>query len=575
MGKETTAQKKMNELRQQAEKLLEKKAGKRVMSTDDMFKLSHELAVHQIELEMQAEELQQAQIELEKSRDKYIELFDFAPLGYFTLNKNNIIIEANLTAAKLLDMERRNLIRSKFTKFIAPESQDIFYSVYRKDFEPGGKRGCEIYMRRKDGTRFAASLEGVTRPDEEGHLTRRLIIVTDITERKRIEDSLSRSEEQFRNIFEKSPIGIGLCDDNGLLITCNQACLDVFGITDINEMRGFQFFKDLNITDDAKAILRRREIVKYEFSYDFKKVKKAKLYKTAKSGIIQLDIVVSPLFAAGQKIIGYLVHVQDITERKKAQDYVFKARDELEVQVKQRTARLERSIKELRLLASRLTLAEEHERRRIAKIFHDTFGQRMSLCSIQLGRLIRISTSDDFTQRLKEIQDNVKGILSETRQFIFEVSPAVLYDFGLEVALERLAAVFEQKHNILIYYKDDGKSKHLDEDIRVMLFQMTRELLMNVVKHAKAHRIEVSTIRRGRTIRITVQDDGVGFDKKILKTKGSEGMGLFSIGERITQVGGSAEVKSKIGGGTVITLAAPLKQKSVKNTISPITNLEP
>jgi PAS domain S-box-containing protein len=574
MGKETTAQKKMNELRQQAEKLLEKKAGKRVMSTDDMFKLSHELAVHQIELEMQAEELQQAQIELEKSRDKYIELFDFAPLGYFTLNKNNIIIEANLTAAKLLDMERRNLIRSKFTKFIAPESQDIFYSVYRKDFEPGGKRGCEIYMRRKDGTYFAASLEGVTRPDEEGHLTRRLIVVTDITERKRIEDSLSRSEKQFRSIFEKSPIGIGLCDDNGLLITCNQACLDVFGITDINEMRGFQFFKDLNITDDAKAILHRREIVKYEFSYDFKKVKKAKLYKTAKSGIIQLDIVVSPLFAAGQKIIGYLVHVQDITERKKAQDYVLKARDELEVQVKQRTAELERSIKELRLLASRLTLAEEHERRRIAKIFHDTFGQRMSLCSIQLGRLIRISTSDDLTQRLKEIQNNVKGILNETRQFIFEVSPAVLYDFGLEVALERLTTVLGQRHNVLINYKDDDKSKHLDEDIRVMLFQMTRELLMNVIRHAKAHRIDVSTIKRGSTIRITVQDDGVGFDKKILKTKGSEGMGLFSIGERITQIGGSAEIKSKIGSGTVITLAAPLKQESVKNTTSPITNLE-
>src|SRR4030042_932289 len=164
MGKEITAREKMGELRQRAEKLLEGKNGKQVMSTNDIIKLSHELAVHQIELEMQAEELRRAQIDLEKSRDKYIELFDFAPLGYFTLNENNIIIEANLTAARLLDMERRNLIRLKITKFIAPESQDIFYSVYRKDFEPGGKRGCEIYMGRKDGIYFAASLEGVARP---------------------------------------------------------------------------------------------------------------------------------------------------------------------------------------------------------------------------------------------------------------------------------------------------------------------------------------------------------------------------------------------------------------------------
>jgi signal transduction histidine kinase len=337
-------------------------------------------------------------------------------------------------------------------------------------------------------------------------------------------------------------------------------------------LKGFQLFENPNIPDDVKAILRRRETVKYESPYDFKKVKQAKLYKTTKSGIIELDVVIDSLFTTRHKFTGYLMQVQDITERKKAQDYVLKAKDKLEVQVQQRTAELERSNKELRLLASRLTLAEEYERRRIAQKVHDSFGQSLSLCSIQLGRLIRISTSDALTQRLKEIQNNVKGILNETRVFIFEVSPAVLYDFGLEVALERLATVLAQRHDILISYIDDGKSKHLDEDIRIMLFQMTRELMMNVIKHAKAHRIEVSTIRRSSTIRITVKDDGVGFDTKVLKTKGSMGVGLFSIGERLTQIGGLAEVKSKIGLGTIITITAPLKQESAKKTISPITN---
>src|SRR4030042_5550177 len=169
MGKEITAREKMGELRQRAEKLLEGKNGKQVMSTNDIIKLSQELAVHQIELEMQAEELRRAQIEVEKSRDKYCELFDFAPLGHFTLNENNIITEANLAAARLLNVERRDLVRSKFTKFIAPESQDIFYSVYRKDYEPGEKRSCELNLRRKNSTNFAAWLEGVARPDEEGH----------------------------------------------------------------------------------------------------------------------------------------------------------------------------------------------------------------------------------------------------------------------------------------------------------------------------------------------------------------------------------------------------------------------
>ena len=561
MEKDTIAREKTLELRQRAEKLLEKKNGKHVMSTDDIVKLSQELAVHQIELEMQAEELRRAQVELEKSRDKYIELFDFAPLGHFTLNGNNIITEANLAAARLLKVERRDLIKSKFTKFIAPESQDVFYTVYRKDFEPEEKRGCELRMRRKDGTSFAAWLEGVARPDEEGHLTKRLIVVTDIEERKRIEDSLFRSEEQFRNLFEKSPIGIELYDINGIFVTCNRAFLEIFGIPDVNKISGFQLFKDPNITDDVKLILRRGEAAKYEAPFNFEKVNQNKRYKTTKSGIIQIDVAIAPLLTAEKKITGYLIYVQDITERKQAQDYVLNAKDNLEAQVLQRTASLERSNKELRLLASRLTLAEERERRRIAQQVHDRIGQNMSLCSIQLGRLINFSTSDVSIQRLKEIQNNVKEILNETRIFVFEISPAVLYDFGLEVALERLTAILGQRHDLLISYKDDSKEKHLDEDIRVMLFQMTRELLVNVIKHAKAHNIKVRTAKRDNIIRIIVQDDGVGFDTAMLKNRGSGGLGLFSISERLMQIGGNAQIKSKIGSGTVITLVAPLKNK--------------
>jgi len=560
MEKEINAREKQAELRQRAEKLLKGKNGKQVMSTDDIIKLSQELAVHQIELEMQVEELRRAQVELEKSRDKYIELFDFVPFGHFTLNGNNIITEANLAAARLLNTDRRSLIKSKFTKFIAPESQDIFYNVYHKDFEPEEKKNCELRMRRKDGTSFAAWLEGVARPDEEGHLTKRLIFVRDIEERKRIADSLFRSEEQFRNLFVKSPIGIERYDVNGIFVTCNRTFLDIFGISDINKIKGFQLFKDQNITDEVKAILRRGEAAKYESPFDFEKVNQNKHYKTTRSGIIQIDVAITPLLDAEKNITSYLVYVQDITESKQAQDYVLNAKDELEAQVLQRTASLERSNKELRLLASRLTLAEERERRRIAQQLHDRIGQSMSLVSIQLGRIINFSTSDSSIQSLKEIQNNIKEILNETRVFVFEISPAVLYDFGLEIALERLTTMLGQRHDIRINYKDDSKEKQVDEDIRVMLFQMTRELLVNVIKHAKAHNIKVRTVKRDDIIRITVQDDGVGFDTAILKNRGSGGLGLFSISERLMQIGGNAQIKSKIGSGTIIILEAPLNK---------------
>ena len=357
MDKKTTVQNKADKLRQQAEQLLENETGKHVMSTDDMFKLTHELAVHQIELEMQAEELRAAQLDVEKSRDKYIELFDFAPLGYFTLDENFIIIEANLTAARLLNTERRSLIGAKFTRFIAPDSQDVFYFVFRKDFRLGEKGACELYMRRKNDLNFAVSMEGVARPDDKGNSTRLLVVISDITERKRIEDSLFRSEEQFRNIFENSPIGIELFDEDGILVTCNKACLEILSVNDRTKMKGLQLFTNPNIPYEAKVVLRRRETVKYEAQYDFEKVKQTMLYKTDKSGIIQLYVVVDPLFTSGHKFTGYLMQIQDTTERKAAQDYILKARDGFEGQVLRRTAQLQYANKELRRLASRLTLA--------------------------------------------------------------------------------------------------------------------------------------------------------------------------------------------------------------------------
>jgi signal transduction histidine kinase len=244
--------------------------------------------------------------------------------------------------------------------------------------------------------------------------------------------------------------------------------------------------------------------------------------------------------------------------------YAMKAGDSNRSLLRRRTAQLENSNEELRLLASRLAMAEEHERRRIAKQVNDGIGQSMSLCSIQLGRLLHSSTSDALTERLKEIQTIVKDVLEETRAFVFEVSPAVLYDFGLEVAVKRLAAVLSKRHGIRIDYEDDGQSKGIDDDAQVMLFQMTRELLDNAVKHAHAHEIKVTTVRRGDSIRITVRDDGVGFDVKTLTLRSSGGVGLFSVRERLRQIGGSAKITSGTGTGTVVTLSAPLRRNSAR-----------
>ncbi|GAG58908.1 unnamed protein product [marine sediment metagenome] len=143
----------------------------------------------------------------------------------------------------------------------------------------------------------------------------------DITERKRVEEALRASEEGFRNIYEESPIGIELYDCDGRLLAVNRACLDIFGALNVAEVQGFKLFEDPNITDEVKQRLRRGETVRYEAPFSFEKVKKHKLYNISKSGIIQLNVLITPLDMKGEKHMGgYLAQIQDITERKWAEN---------------------------------------------------------------------------------------------------------------------------------------------------------------------------------------------------------------------------------------------------------------
>lgn len=143
------------------------------------------------------------------------------------------------------------------------------------------------------------------------------IYSADISELKKIEEALRQSESKFKNIYEQSPIGIELYDREGRLLDANHACLDIFGVSDISEVKGFRLFEDPNLSLEAKKRLLKGKIVSYEGSFDFEKVKEHKLYKTKKSGMVYLDLVITPLSAVGEKSQrGYLVQVQDVTERK-------------------------------------------------------------------------------------------------------------------------------------------------------------------------------------------------------------------------------------------------------------------
>jgi PAS domain S-box-containing protein len=166
------------------EKLREQNKKNRNLSVKETQQVIYELQVHQIELEMQNEELRSAQEEIEESRMRYSDLYDSAPVGYFTFDRNGFILDLNLTGSSLLGIERSFLIKKPFSRFIVKEDQDLFYLHRQNIFETKTRQTCEIRLNKKNA-QFYVQLQSIAVMDSEGSFSQMRTVVSDITERKK------------------------------------------------------------------------------------------------------------------------------------------------------------------------------------------------------------------------------------------------------------------------------------------------------------------------------------------------------------------------------------------------------
>ena len=203
-------------LRQQAEARLLKKSPLspediQVMSAETTRQMLFELRVHQIELEMQNEELRESQLALDIVRTRYFDLYDLAPVGYCTTNENGLITQANLTAASLLGINRNVLIKQVLTRFIHKEDEDIYYLHRKKLLKSGAPQACELRMIKPDGTQVWVHLSCTVAEDVEGALEVRAVL-TDITERKDADNALRESGYRYINLVNSIDEGFCLID---------------------------------------------------------------------------------------------------------------------------------------------------------------------------------------------------------------------------------------------------------------------------------------------------------------------------------------------------------------------------
>jgi two-component system, NarL family, sensor histidine kinase DevS len=225
----------------------------------------------------------------------------------------------------------------------------------------------------------------------------------------------------------------------------------------------------------------------------------------------------------------------------------FAARAAVAVELSQRVARD---------AIRRVVQAQELERQRLARELHDETGQ--ALTSILLGLKPLEDALADHPARaaLTELREHVVSALQDVRRLAVELRPAVLDDFGLVPALERLTHGFAEQTNVRVDFHSALGEMRLPSEIETTLYRVVQESLTNIVKHANAHNVSVSVARRESTVAAVIEDDGAGFDQRAIR---EEGVGLLGMRERLSFVDGRLEIESRPGAGTTIVAEVPIR----------------
>ena len=289
------------------------------LSPEEARRGPHELRVHQIELEMQNEELCRAQAELDAARARYLDLYDLAPVGYCTVSEKGMILEANLTAADLLGVAVGALVNKPITQFILKEDQDIYYRRRKILFETGEPQVCELRMVKMDGTQFWAYLAATAAQDADGEPVCR-VVMSDITERKRAEEALRETKEYLENLIGYANAPIIVWDSQFRITRFNQAFEKLTGRRAADVIG-----KPLETLFPAASAESSMDLIR--------KTLGGTRWETVEIAILHLDGSVRTVLwnsanilgADGKTLVATMAQGQDISERKQVEEALSKS----------------------------------------------------------------------------------------------------------------------------------------------------------------------------------------------------------------------------------------------------------
>lgn len=490
---------------------------------------------------------------LRESEERFRHLFEQASDGIVMADMSGHYLDVNSRACHMLGYSREELLGMSVTDLLDPHDYKRLREIKAELLE-GHRHSGEWKLRRKDGATLSVEISAKLQPDRRWHA-----IVRDITERKRAEAGLRESEAHFRMLADATPVLVWMAGTDTRCTWLNRSWLEYTG-RPLEDELGIGWTAGIH-PDDRTEYLR---IYKSHFSRHepFEMEYRLRRQDGTYGWILDRGV---PLLTQNGEFSGYLGSAIDITDRKHAEEQLQQWTVELEKRVDERTQALVRSQERLRALASDLSATEQQERRRLATELHDYLAQLLVVGRMKLGQA-KPHVQDSKTQQLlSEADDVLTQSLNYTRFLVAELSPQVLYQFGLPAALKWLGGQMKT-HGLTVVVHCDRDHLPMEEERAVILYQSVRELLFNVVKHARTTEAAISlSCRTDHMVSITVSDQGCGFNPSTtMETdRALPGrFGLFNVQERVEAVGGRLNLDSTEGRGTTVTLTAPIDMDS-------------
>ncbi len=482
---------------------------------------------------------------LDSMAKKHALMFNMTADGVWVHNLDGRILEANNAYCRMSGYSREEMIGMPISQLEINESPEEIAARIRTILSGEGHDRFESRHRRKDGSVFDVDITALYIPINGGEMA---IFVRDITDRKRLEAELRENEarrkvaeavaaerKRFYDVLETlSPMICLLKRDYHVAFT-NRSFREKFGESNGRHCYEYCYGKSAPC----------------DFCESFNVFKTGQSHSwevtTADGCIIEAhDYPFTD--ADGTEMI--LEMDLDVTESRRAQQELNSAHENLAARATQ-----------LRALAGELTLTEQRERRRMAKVLHDHLQQLLVGAKFRVTILGR--AGDDVVQEgAREVEALLDECILASRSLIAELSPPILHEAGLNAGLEWLARWMADKHGLFVELELEEAGKRLSEDVRLLLFESVRELLFNTVKHSHTRSAAVSVRYVDGQIQVVVSDQGAGFDPKTVPPVGAQGagFGLFSIHERLDLIGGRLEIYSSPGKGSRFVLVAPAGQ---------------